>query len=638
MEELSAFFAGKDALLVLDNFEHVSTAALGTAQLLEQCPTLHVLATSRSALNLYGEQEYPVSPLALPKPNTSFDEKGTVPSIQLLLQCVQQFDPAFAITPPTIKALADIAIALDGLPLALELGAAQLKFMTPETLRQQLQQHAGLRWRGAQNLAQRQRTLADTIDWSYQLLDAATQCCFRRLGVFVGGFTMAAARAVCADADGEPVDQQVSALVTHNLVQRVATGDGMTRYTMLETVRQFSLEQLKVSDAYCATHLAHATYFLAMAEQAEDKIWHFLVHKERDRLMREHGNLLAALQWTIDQQQHKLALQLGAALGAYWIASMTLLEGTTRLDYLRSLPEAAEYPGLHGKICRYAGRLAELLGDYQRSERLLTQALTIAKATQESRDIAICLSYLGITVRVKGNYESANTIFEEGLALFQTLGELYGVVAVTKDIAHVAYLQQRYREAEKRFAEAYRLADDLEDPFITAYLLGKLGDTMIAQGRHQEGQSLVRRSLAMFRELDIESFKAYLLMVLGQSLLSEGNCAEAAESFQASMRIDEQSGYFLGRLFGISACALTFAKCAQYQKAWQLTSFVVHTLKAAGIALHGRNKLFLEEVYHTIFPALREVDAALCWQIGKQMSMNDAIEYALADTVDHPNL
>lgn len=632
-ERLRSFFAEKQALLLLDNVEHVVAAAPQIGWLLEQCSTLHILATGRRTFNIYGEQTVPVGPLRLPMPEEPLATQQTAPALQLFQQRLQLVEPRFTLSDSAVPTITAICLALDGLPLALELGAAQFRFMSLSALLQQLEHHAGLRWNGASNHDQRHHTLTDTIDWSYQLLEPATQECFRRLGVFVGGFTLQAAQAIYGDAEPHQVGGQLNTLVAHNLIQQSTTADGSTRYSMLETVRHFSAEQLRASDACYTVHRDHAAYFLAMAEQAEDKIWHLGVHVACEQLRKEEGNLRTALQWAIDVAEHQLAFRIGGALGTYWITSFTLVEGKNRLDYLLKLPEIADYPQLHGKILRCSGRLADFLGDYQRSKSLLTEALAITRATKDHYAIAICLSYLGITVRVMGKYEEAKQIHTESHDLFQGLDDAYGIAVALKDIGICYYLQQQYAKAEQYYIQADHFASTLDDPFLKGYLLGKIGDAIVAQGRYQEGQLLLRRSIAIHQTLNAPTYEAYLLIVLGKALQADGNYLEAMHCFRRSLELNEQFDYFWGRVIGLAAYALAVAQVGHYQKAWQLTSFVVHMLEQANIKQLNYHQDLLEMAYDTIRPALNESDAAAYWQLGKHMSMSDVIEYAITDTV-----
>jgi predicted ATPase/class 3 adenylate cyclase len=315
---LITFLQPRRMLLVLDNFEQVMAAAPLVADLLAACPSLRVLATSRIALHLSGEQEFAVPPLALPGTDGSsigdVEQVAQSPAVALFVQRAQLVNPEFHLTEECAAEVAAICRRLDGLPLAIELAAARTRLFSPRALLGRLSNRLGVLTGGPRDLPTRQQTLRSTIAWSHDLLDAGEQRLFRRLAVFTGGWTIEAAEAVCGDdADHWDVLDLMSALLDKNLLLVDRQGSGDDRYGMLETIREYALERLEASGEADALRRRHAAHYLAVAERTPPG-------KAAASLEREHPNLRAALRWAKASRQIDLSLGLSAALWQFWHA------------------------------------------------------------------------------------------------------------------------------------------------------------------------------------------------------------------------------------------------------------------------------------------------------------------------------
>ena len=354
-DALVTHLAGKRLLLVLDNFEHLLPAAPLVAALLGACPALRVLTTSRAALHLSGEHLYPVSPLALPDagPLPPLEELGQTAAVRLFVERVRAVKPDFALSEANAPAVVEIVRRLDGLPLALELVAARARVLSPAALLARLDRRLPLLTGGAQDLPDRQRTLRETIAWSYDLLRPDEQALFRRLGVFAGGCTLEAAETV-ANLD-EPFDvlEGMTALLDASLLQSEEQ-DGEPRYTMLETIREFALERLSESGEEPATRDRHARFFRDLAERAGPDIVETGDPTLLDVIEREHDNLRAALAWSRETGDHDTLLRLAGALAFFWYYRGYLNEGQRWLDQAladapRCCRAAAAGLGAHGQ-------------------------------------------------------------------------------------------------------------------------------------------------------------------------------------------------------------------------------------------------------------------------------------------------
>jgi predicted ATPase len=283
----------------LDNFEQVVDAAVQVADLLAVCPQLKVLVTSRAALHIRGEQEFVVPPLAVPDPKHLPDllTLSTYEAVELFLQRIQAVKPEFHLTDANATAVAEMCIRLDGLPLAIELAAARIKLLSPQALLTRLEHRLNLLTGGARDVPERQQTLRNTIEWSYDLLSPGEQLLFRRLAVFVGGCTLEAVEAICTTLDGEAtaVLERVTSLVDMSLISQQEQVGGEYRLMMLETIREYGLECLTASGEMETTRRAHAYYYLLLAEEADPELWGHQQSMWFERLEREHENLRAGL-------------------------------------------------------------------------------------------------------------------------------------------------------------------------------------------------------------------------------------------------------------------------------------------------------------------------------------------------------
>src|SRR5712691_7057817 len=309
-------------LLLLDNFEHLVQAAPTVAELLAMAPNLKILVTSRAALHVYGEHEFPVPPLALPDSRSmpSVEVLSQYPAVALFVQRAVAAKPDFELNRENAPAVTEICARLDGLPLAIELAAARIKVLSPSSMRTRLASRLQLLTGGARDLPQRQQTLRAAMDWSYELLSPAEQKLFRRLSVFVGGCTLEGAEAVCdtnSDLHLDLLDGMAS-MVDKSLVQQVESAKGESRFVMLETIREYALEKLKASREETSTKRAHAAYCLVLAEEEAPEqsgvggaIW-------LERLTVENDNFRAALERLTDIGDAEWGLRLGAALFRFW--------------------------------------------------------------------------------------------------------------------------------------------------------------------------------------------------------------------------------------------------------------------------------------------------------------------------------
>jgi predicted ATPase/DNA-binding CsgD family transcriptional regulator len=449
-ERLAGFLAHRAALLVLDNFEHLTAAAPLLADLLAACPGLTLLVTSRVVLHLSGEQRFPLPPLALPDEDsqtarrlqedreTVTREIGKSAAVQLFVARAQAAHPDFALTDDNAAAVAAICVGLDGLPLAIELAAARSSDLPPAALRARLERRLPLLTGGPRDVPQRLRTMRDAIAWSYDLLSEEQRAMFRRLAVFTGGATLEAAAAVAGG--GEDVLDGISSLVASSLLRRETEPGGEPRYLMLETLREFGLERLEAAGEDAEIRRRHADFFIAFGEQGHPK--HFGPFTGIDRrllqLEDEQPNLRAALAFMADTGDADGVLRLAGALALFWMRRGHLREGPRWLEWaLAHTPEVQT-----GARCRALAGLGSLRvaqGEYEQAESLARAALAIAEAIDDQEIAAHAIHVLGLVAEAQQRWEDAEALFTDALARYRVLDEWVSEAVVLQLLSGVVY-------------------------------------------------------------------------------------------------------------------------------------------------------------------------------------------------------
>src|SRR5215470_18112195 len=417
-EQVQAVLRERHLLLLLDNFEQVVQGAPQLASLLVSCPGLRLLVTSRAALHLSGEHEFPISPLAvpdltqLPSPEALTQEA----SVRLFVLRTQAIQPAFGVTPANARAIAEICVQLDGLPLAIELAAARSKLLPPQALLKRLSHRLEVLTGGAQDLPARQQTLRNTLQWSYDLLTAEEQRLFRWLSIFVGGCTLQAAEAVC-QAGGEhafSVLEGAASLLDKSLLQQTEREGEEPRLVMLEMLREFGLECLQRQGELEVARQAHARYFLELAEQAEP---HLLSSEQLlwfHRFEQELDNLRTILQtaMTGGKKETELALRLASALRLFWVGRGHLREGRDVMERLLAGVEAIAAT-VRLKALNTLGMILRSQNDMRGLARVSEEALALAKAQGDQWHLTDAMILRAAVLMDEHDYAQAQACLEE---------------------------------------------------------------------------------------------------------------------------------------------------------------------------------------------------------------------------------
>jgi predicted ATPase/transcriptional regulator with XRE-family HTH domain len=567
IDRLKSALRAKRALLVLDNFEQIVVAAPLITELLAACPQVKVLTTSRMPLHVYGEHEFAVEPFPVPHhaSNVALERLMDYAAVELFVARVRAFKSDFALTAENAPAITEICTRLDGLPLAIELAAARMRQFTPETfivhLNRQGDNPFPLLNAGPHDLPARQQTLHNALTWSYALLDGPAQQLFRRMGVFVGGCTMAAVTAVC----GCTHPDDLTILIDQSLVQQELRGQAEPRITMLEMIREYALVRLAECGERVLMEQTHATYCLEQAEDAQDEtVWldrfqaaHVNLQDAvtrrsglevwLDRVQADHDNLRAALRWSLAHDAASTGLRLCRALWWFWETHGYWSEARRWMEAILAAASDRS-PHLRMQVLACIGSIAWKQGDYAKVTAVMTESLALSRALGATSMVAYALMILGVAARDQGNYTQAGSLLSESLALKRALGD--PAPAVLMHLGQLALVQEDYSQSQRLGEECLEACQQAGDTFYPSIAFRVLGETALAQGEYTRARTLLRESVARSRNIRHRRAIAFALTAFagavasGRESLDDDVCT-AARIWGAAEVLREEVGIFL---------------------------------------------------------------------------------------------
>ena len=626
-EALEQYLRERQQLLLLDNFERLLEAGPPLARLLAACPRLKVLVTSRGVLRIQGEHNYEVPTLTLPpagyRPSLEVDRYE---GIHLFAERARAARSGFRITTENAPAVIELCRRLDGLPLAIELAAARVSLLPPEAMLARLGNRLALLTGGARDLPERQRTLRATLDWSYDLLDEDERLLFARLAVFVGGWTLAGAEAVCDAGDEGEALLRMSALVEKSLVQQTNI-QHEPRFTMLETVREYALERLEESGELERLRRRHACYFLELAEEEERASQGPLQRAWLDRLETEHDNLRAALEWSLASQgDTELGLQLTGALSHFWYVREHHNE--SRMWLQNALEQGREASAARAKVLVGAGRLAWFQGEFARVNALVEESLTLYRDLGDDEGAAFALLVLGRTAVSQGNLVRGENLVEESLASFHRQGNTWGIARAIIVLGDKMLFEGDLDRATSRFQKALEIARDLEDAEGIALSLLYLGRAAHVRGDEARSNTLLQESLLVFEDSVDSRGVAEVLLELGRVAHVQGDDTHALalclESLVRSRKLDNKTQ--------IAFC-LTLAGEIQATgdaaRAARLFGAAETLLRSLDAALDPSGSLGYDKNLADTRARLGEETFAKAWKEGRTVSLEHAVTEAM---------
>jgi predicted ATPase/class 3 adenylate cyclase len=555
----------KQLLLLLDNCEHLVDACATLADVVvRQCPGVRVLATSREALGITGEQTYRVPSLSLPdrKQAPTPQSLSIYESVQLFIDRALLVRSDFQVSNQNAPALASLCCQLDGIPLAIELAAARVRSLSVEEIDGKLDQRFSLLTGGSRIALPRQQTLRSLIDWSFDLLREPEKLFLQRLSVFAGGWTLAAAEAVCA---GEGIEQGdvldlLTSLADKSLVVPEQK-DAQTRWRLLETVRQYARDRLEDSGGGAAIHVRHRDYYLALAEEADPKLRGAEQAGWLRRLEEEHENLRVGLAWSLAEGEPRGGLRLCGALQRFWGTRGHFSEGRQWCTRVLGKAGAEERTRERAYVLNAAGVLANLQGDYPAARALHEQSVAIRRVVGDRFGMAGSLGNLGIVALNQGDYPAARALYEESLAIVRELGDRSGIAKSLCNLGNVAQEQGDYPAARTLHEESLAIHRELGDRSGIATSLGGLGIVAFEQGDYPAARALYEQSLAIERELEDRFGIASSLCALGSVALYQGDYPTARALLEESLAMRRE----LGARLGISISLVNLGNVALHQ-------------------------------------------------------------------------
>ncbi|HEY5005758.1 MAG TPA: tetratricopeptide repeat protein, partial [Ktedonobacteraceae bacterium] len=469
------------------------------------------------------------------------------PSVALFVQRVQAVRPDFQLKEENARAIAGICVRLDGLPLALELAAARIKLLPPQALLVRLEHRLQILTSSLQDVPARQRTLRNTLAWSYDLLSTDEQRLFRRLCVFVGNFTLEAAEAVCNIAQDLELSvlDGLASLLDKSLLYQVEQGAGEPRFVMLETIREYGLECLEANGETVATRRAYSLYYLVLAELAEQ---HLSSREQRvwlQRLEQAYDNLRTALSWLIEQEETELSLRLTYALWHFWWMRGQVIEGYNWLERTLVLPFQEQTSSIvlfRSRALSAMGTLAGLQGDLEQAERLCQESLAASRQLGDMHSIITALWMLGYVAREKSNYVVAWTLAQESLQLARNAENMPGINYSLETLAVVALDQGNYQEARTLIEESLEICRQVGDIWETARSLWLLALALLFQGDIAQACTLLEESLVLSREINDKRSIAYALVMLGYVAYFQGQQGRMYTLMEEALASHKEAG------------------------------------------------------------------------------------------------
>lgn len=672
LQRLAAGLGGSEILLVLDNFEQVTPAAIEIEHLLTACPTLTMLITSRAVLRLDREREFVVPPLAVPDPLNlpARAEFLANDSVALLMQRARAVLPNFTLTEMNAHPVAAICARLEGVPLAIQLAAARLKLLPPGALLARLDQQLPLLTGGPQDAPERQRTIRATLDWSYHLLSAPQQRLLRRLAVFAGGWTLEAAEGVCAGEDVEraAILDLLGQLVDQSLVM-VEERDGSPRYRLLETIREYAKEKLRDSGEEAMLCDRHFNWFSRLAEEVDARTWIMMQASEANRLRAEGENFRAALAWSRREPTGETELQLAAALKSFWTGAGRINEGRHVLRDALARADPTARTQARGRALIVAAGLAAVQTDPAGARQLAEEAIAIFGEVGDELNLARAM----VLVARMRHWASVSADFsaerEESLRICRQQGSPQAFAETLWLWTDITMDQGDYATARRYLEECFAVCQQLDDPFLRSLSLISLarvacaeGDFVRARQLAEDGLSLRQNSpawfiaigmtslgevercagnderaatlftdaLARFQNQDDQAGIAWSLHNLGHIARRAGDLPRARALFVNALAIRHQHGYMNGVATELASLAGVSCLAGAYERAARLFGVAEALLENNRSVLAPADALVYTQDFAELRANMQTSALEEAWAAGRAESVEQGVAEALA--------
>jgi predicted ATPase/Tfp pilus assembly protein PilF len=631
IESLKQYLRNQQILLLLDNFEQVLAAAPIIAELLGVAQGLSVLVTSRALLNLRGEVEFPVPPLKLPDglPDQDLERLIQCESVQMFLDRATAANPHFEINNSNATNINEICQRLDGLPLAIELAAAKIKILSPETMMSMLSSRLELLTGGARDLPERQKTLRNTLEWSVNLLEDKVKILFAQLGVFVGGFTIEAVEAVCnlkVETDkNQDFFEALSMLLNNSLIYMESQHSLGPRFKMLETIREFALELLAEIGEKDALVERHGQYFANRIVAVSSKYGSREADYWLDWLQSEHDNLRAALAWCLSNpNNHSLASWLVSLMIWFWYRRGFLIEGRDWCNQLLESPIVKENLEARGLALFSSGAMAMWQGDLKNALSFLEDAMKVAEQVGDPFSTANVLLFKGTALVNCGEDEFAIHPLEESLSLFKQLNMQYYQAIAMVHLGNAMLGLGDPSKARSYLEEAHSMSLEVGDNWLISLVLNNFGEVARVQGDYQLAKESYIESESLLREMGDKGDLARLVHNLGIIDLHVGNMQKAETQFVESLMMFRKLNNQRGMSECLAALASLWTDRGQLKRATKLLSVAESHLTATGATWWPSDRVEFEMNLKVLRSNLGEEEFEKVWNSGQMMKLDEA--------------
>jgi predicted ATPase/DNA-binding CsgD family transcriptional regulator len=634
---LAEVLRDRELLLLVDNCEHLLEATAHLIDsLLDSCPHLSILATSREAIGVEGEARWLVPTLSVPGAGSSSEELGGYEAVRLFVERAGGRDPSFSLNPQNAHAVAEICGRLEGIPLAIELAAARVGTLSLEQISERLGNSLDFLTRGGRTAEPRQRTLKGALDWSHELLSESEKILFRRLSVFAGGWTLKTVETV---ASGDGVEEAevldlLSGLVEKSLVLAEEHEGASVRYRMLEPVKQYAREKLEEAGESGTVRRRHADFFLALAERARPELRGPEDRKWLERLEREHDNMRAALSFALESEEAELALRMAGTLGTFWHMHSHSDEGRKWLEAALARDKRAPVVVRIGAL-EALYWLAHDRWDHDRAEAVAREAMELSADAEVGDSLAASLRIMSAgPAWVRGDFGRGRELLEQSLLISREAGDRILIAEALLQLAATAWGVGDTERGKEIYEEGVILCREAGYTFRLPDFLFSLGYQLLLEGDYERGAALNEEAVAICREHGYKRSLNFALDNLGWATLLQGDHASAKSFYEESLAISKELGdkaCASESLDGLACIAGATGEPARAARLFGAAEAMRDTLSEAVVFQHTPEEAAWRE------PSRARARSRLgetAWEDtlseGRAMGLKEAIEYAIS--------